>query len=85
MIGGRGPYIEFDESQVIDDNIKIPRDQKWRLHSDKAYYIEFRSIDEANVKIYYQRKTVGYADYKVGLSYISPFDLYLEDGSGAID
>jgi len=30
------------------------------------------------VKIYDQKKTLDYADYKVGLFYISPFDLFVE-------
>jgi len=30
------------------------------------------------VKVYDQKRTVDYADYKVGLYYISPFDLYVE-------
>jgi len=30
------------------------------------------------VKIYDQKRTVDYADYKVGLFYISPFDLCVE-------
>jgi len=85
VIGGRGPYVEFNESQIVDDNVKIPRDQEWRINSENAFYVEFRSIDKANVKVYYQRKKVGYADYKIGLCYISPFDLYLKDGAKVID
>jgi hypothetical protein len=30
------------------------------------------------VKVYGQKRTVDYADYKVGLFYISPFDLFVE-------
>lgn len=85
VIGGRGPYVEFDDSQIIKESIKIPRDQEWRLNSENAYYIEFRSIDKANIKVYHQRKRVGYADYKIDLYYMSPFDLFLKDGSGVID
>jgi hypothetical protein len=30
------------------------------------------------VKVYDQKRSVDYADYKVGLFYISPFDLFVE-------
>jgi hypothetical protein len=30
------------------------------------------------VKIYEQSKTVDYADYKMGLFYVSPFELFVE-------
>ena len=30
------------------------------------------------MKVYDQKRTVDYADYKVGLFYISPFDLFVE-------
>lgn len=77
VIGKRGPYIEFDN---IDEVVRyIPEDQKWRLKSNMAYYIEYRT-NEDNVKIYHQLKTVDYADYVVGKYYISPFDLYTYDG-----
>jgi len=85
VIGGRGPYVEFDKSAIVDESIKMPRGQEWRTDSENAFYIEFRTIDEANVKIYFQKKRVGYAAYKVGLYYVSPFDLFFADGSGVID
>ena len=40
--------------------------------------MEWRTNDEINVKIHDQKRTVNYADYKVGLFYISPFYLYVE-------
>ena len=40
--------------------------------------MEWRSKDQSNVKVYEQKRTVDYADYKVGLFYISPFDLFVE-------
>jgi hypothetical protein len=82
VIGGRGPYIEFDPSNIVNkfDTYYIPDDQFWRTMPDsKAYYIEYRTKDLCNIKIYLQRKTVDYADYKIGMYYISSFDLVLED------
>jgi len=81
VIGKRGPYVEF--TTLDHDILNIPDDQKWRLFSDKVYYVEYRTkID--NVKVYYQLKPVDYADYQVDKYYISPFDLY-ESGSKLID
>jgi len=85
VIGGRGPYIEFEESSILEDNIHMPRDQEWRVNNENSYYNEFRTVDKSNVKIYFQKKRVSYASYKIGLCYISPFDLFFADGSKVID
>ncbi len=68
--GGRGAYVEFD----LVKSIHVPDEQQWRHRSDKAFYIEYRTLD--GVKVYLQKKPVDYADYKVGKYYISP--IYLE-------
>jgi hypothetical protein len=44
----------------------------------KVFYVEWRTKDQSNVKVYDQKRTVEYADYKVGLFYISPFELFVE-------
>jgi hypothetical protein len=85
VIGKRGPYIEFDENQLISENIIIPTKEQYRLYSDKVYYVEWRTIDECNVKIYFQLKKVDYADYVEGLYYISPFDLKTDKLENLID
>jgi hypothetical protein len=66
--GGRGPYIEFRPSQIIPESIKHLK-AKW------VQYSEFRSTDTSNVKLYFQKQTVNYANYVPGMWYISPFDL----------
>jgi hypothetical protein len=43
-----------------------------------VFYVEWRTKDQSNVKVYEQSRTVDCADYKVGLFYISPFDLFVE-------
>jgi hypothetical protein len=77
VIGGRGPYVEFHDKHIIKNSFIIPPDLKYRVCSEICYYIEHRSIDESYVKLYHQKKLVSYADYKIGLYYISPFDLYM--------
>ena len=77
VIGQRGPYIEFTTNQILCDKLFIPKNQLYRLSDPKLYYIEFRTNDDSNVKVYYQMRTVAYADYKIGYFYISPADLYV--------
>lgn len=82
--GGRGDYVEFTKEQLLWSALKIPQDQQWRALSDawkdKVYYVEWRSRDESDVMVYEQKKAVDYADYKVGMYYISPDDLEGLDG-----
>jgi len=77
VIGKRGPYIEFSPRQIIKENIFVPADQMWRMTPGRfvPYYTEWRSNCPCNVKLYFQTRTVDYADYIVGMWYISPFDL----------
>jgi hypothetical protein len=75
VIGGRGPYIEFESGQIVHKNIYIPSDVEYKLRNDFSYYHEYRSRDESYVKLYYQRMEVSYADYKVGKWYIDPLCL----------
>jgi hypothetical protein len=80
VIGGRGPYVEFVDEQINFKSFYIPKEQLYRLTDRRVYYIELRSIDESNVKLYYQLQTVAYADYKIGMFYISPYDLFFSTG-----
>lgn len=80
VIGQRGPYVEFTKNQIIDSLLYIPRNQLYRLSDPKVYYIEFRTIEQ-NVKVYYQMRSVAYADYLINHFYISPVDLFKEDGT----
>lgn len=84
VIGKRGPYVEFLPSHIDWSKFLIPEDQKYRKDNKVVYYEEWRSRDKAFVKLYLQKRTVKYADYKVDLCYISPFDLFLTTGQQVI-
>lgn len=59
----------------------MPDEEKYRLEhpwKDRVYCVEWRTNDESRVKVYDQKRTVDYADYRVGLFYISAFDLFVE-------
>lgn len=77
IFGGRGDYVEFEFEQINHSNIYIPESVEWRLKHDFCYYWEYRSIDEAHIKIYFQKKSVSYADYIINKFYISPQNLYI--------
>ena len=79
VLGGRGPYVEFTVDQIQILEFEIPEEEKYRLTNNVSFYIEYRSKDQDYVKLYHQKRTVAYADYKIGLYYISPFDLYMQD------
>jgi hypothetical protein len=71
--GGRGAYIEIHRDDIIKDNVFIPKDQEWRTKPPwltKVYYIWYTTQDGA--KLYLQQKLVGYADYLIGMWYVSP-------------
>jgi len=78
--GERGPYVEFHEDHIQLAHLVTPPEEEWRKASPSAYYEELRTNDTAWVKVYKQRRSVGYADYVPGLYYISPFDLEDEGG-----
>lgn len=75
VIGERGPYIEFKNSMMKMNNLHVPKEQEYRLTDQRVYYVEFRTNDKSNVKVYFQRRTVKYADYRIGFFYVSPFEL----------
>lgn len=75
VIGKRGPYVECAREQLFLHNLYIPEDCAWRVKSYSAFYVEYRSQDDASLKVYFQKKPVNYADYRPGLYYISPFYL----------
>jgi hypothetical protein len=84
VIGKRGPYVEFSTDQIIWDNFMVPKEEKYRLTNAVVYYNEYRSTDSSYVKLYHQKRLVAYADYKVGLCYMNPFDLMREDNQPVI-
>lgn len=68
VIGKRGPYVEFEGKHLVMENIHITD----RKHH---YFSEWRTNDEADVMVYQQWEPVTYADYRIGLFYIDPFEL----------
>lgn len=79
VIGDYGAFIEIAPSQIVLDNIKYKGGQEYR-YADERYagHVKYQWLtakDWSNCKIYYQMLPVGYADYKPGMYYISPYEV----------
>lgn len=73
VIGDFGAYIEFDESQALIDDYIVKPGQEYRQtpqYANTKYNWLCHRLDQS-IKIYYQKRTVSYADYKVGMYYVS--------------
>ena len=72
--GGRGDYIEFNKNQILPQLCnKFPKLSDDELVLQGHYYEWLTPLyDDFDTKVYRQLRTVKYADYKVGLYYVSP-------------
>lgn len=72
--GGRGDYVEISSEQICLDVLCLPCPRVEQLH---YYFVEHRVARDMKVVVYEQLHEVDYADYKIGMYYISP--IYLRD------
>lgn len=79
VIGDRGPYIEFDEENMVKENMHYPEGQT------HIYFNEFCSNCEHKIFIYNQKRTVAYADYMIDKWYIGPDLVKTENNTVCID
>lgn len=79
VIGDYGAFIEAAPEQANRKYVRVKSGQEYRM-SDPQYasckYIWLTATDDSNVKIYFQKHTVEYADYVPGMLYISPYELF---------
>ena len=80
-IGDYGAYIEVLKDQMVRENICVKKGEEYRYREaayvNKVKYYWYTSKDSSDIKIYYQQRTVDYADYKPSMFYISPFEVAL--------
>jgi hypothetical protein len=75
VIGDYGAYIEFMEDN-IQSIFPTKKGQEYRTSSKYSCKYEWLCLEkDSDIKIYKQRGTVDYADYKVGLYYVSVFEV----------
>ena len=77
VIGDYGAFIEFTEEQLAEKHIDIREGQEYRLLEkyQNVKYLWMTIKDTSDIKIYLQKNTVDYADYKIGLYYVSPHEV----------
>lgn len=74
VTGDYGIYLEFSQFQIQLENIQ----NKFLGEPNRTVkYIWMQTNDDELTKIYWQKKRVSYADYKPGMYYVSPADLYI--------
>ena len=82
VIGDYGAYYEISKNNIERKLIENTRGQEYRFkdpkYKDKVKYLWLNPKGFPDIKIYYQLKTVSYADYKIGKLYISCFDETLD-------
>jgi hypothetical protein len=78
--GKRGDYVELIREQIICDLAN-------QTYYNSVYYDYYIPIPGNSEKIYLQKRTVSYADYKIGYLYINPSfiknikDIYEEESN----
>jgi len=84
VIGDYGAFVEFDESQIRKDVLIVKPGQEYRINdpqfSSRVKYRWLTVNDRSGIKIYFQQRTVPYADYKPGMYYVSPYELCIKEG-----
>lgn len=77
VIGDYGAFIEIPDNAIIKDALIIQPGQEYRLaaprFAENVKYIWYTDRQKTGAKFYYQKKTVEYADYRVGRWYVSPY------------
>lgn len=81
VIGDYGAFVEISPEQIVQENLIVKKGQEFRLHApqykDRVKYHWLTTNDKSDCKIYFQQKTVSYADYLPGMYYISPYECAL--------
>lgn len=80
VTGDYGSYVEFSEEQVANDFV-CKEGQEWRSDPkyDKVKYLWLTIEDGSDIKIYHQKQTVKYADYKPNMYYVSVYEAFIEE------
>lgn len=80
VIGDYGAFIEISPAQIQKKAICCKIGQEYRRDdprfSENVKYLWLTAKDFSDCKIYFQKKSVNYADYIPGKYYISPYEVY---------
>ena len=80
VVGDYGAYVEFSREQANEDVFIVAPGEEYRLQPryKNVKYVWLTIDDGSQVKIYYQKHLVDYADYQEGKYYISIYEVYPE-------
>lgn len=82
VIGDYGAFVEISPEQIEKDSLIVKPGQEYRINDPKysgnVKYHWLTVDDGSDCKVYFQQKTVSYADYCPGMYYISPYEVFTE-------
>lgn len=80
VIGDYGAFVEFSRVQVLMRRLKIKEGQVYRVedprYAEHVKYLWLTADDDSDVKVYDQKRSVEYADYKPGMLYVSVYEVF---------
>lgn len=82
VIGDYGAFLEIPLIKFYKNSSKCKTGQEYRIKNEdfrkRVKYFWLTAVDKSDIKIYFQQKTVVYADYKPKFIYICPFEVKTE-------
>ena len=83
VCGDYGIFLEADKEDMLLNNLQIKKGQEYRIYDPQfiphVKYHWMTTKDNSDIKIYYQQKTVDYADYLIGKYYFSPYEATIKN------
>lgn len=80
VIGDYGAFVEMTTAQINMDKLHVKEGQAYRIedprYAEHVKYIWYTAADQSDVKIYLQKRSVEYADYKPGMIYVSVYEVF---------
>lgn len=80
VIGDYGAFVEFSRAQANARHLKIKEGQSYRIedprYAEHVKYLWLTADDNSDVKVYDQKCSVEYADYKPGMLYVSVYEVF---------
>lgn len=78
--GDYGAFVEFSRVQAYMRRLKIKEGQVYRIedprYAEHVKYLWLTADDDSDVKVYDQKRSVEYADYKPGMLYVSVYEVF---------
>ena len=82
VCGDYGVFLEIETSQINKQNIKVQPGQEYRIKdqhfAERVKYQWYTDKVGDGIKLYFQQKSVTYADYQPNLWYVSPYEVRVE-------